>query len=330
MFRLLLLVPLLVSAWAPYAAADQDEGGQDRRADNKVVTTLDTGSGSFQYFPTGDRPPIDVFYHRPRSMTADSRVLLVIPGAGRNADVYRDAWVEESEAYSVLILSPRYPEDDYDFGGYHMVGTMRNIDLRSAVSYREQSNIVDLDESKLVYEAESRRDRWILSDFDRIVERGRQLAQLRNGPYDAFGHSAGGQILHRFALLLPDSDVDRIVAANSGFYTLPNFVDPMPFGLAGMGVGEQALALGFAKNLIVLVGELDNEHEIGGTLLRSSSADLQGLHRKARGENFYEVARVRAQEIGTVFNWNLVIVDGVGHDHVGMGDAAARILYGSE
>ncbi len=263
-------------------------------------------------------------------MTADSRVLLVIPGAGRNADDYRDAWVEESEAYSVLILSPRYPEDEYDFGGYHMVGTMRNIDLRSAVSYREQSNIVDLDETKLVYEAESRRDLWILSDFDRIVERGRQLAHLRNGAYDAFGHSAGGQILHRLALLLPDSDVDRIVAANSGLYTLPSFVDPMPFGLAGMGVGEQTLALGFAKNLIVLVGELDNEHESGGTLLRSSSADLQGLHRKARGENFYEVASARAQETGMVFNWNLVIVDGVGHDHVGMGDAAARILYGSE
>ena len=249
MFRFFTFIPLLFPAGAPYAAADQDDGGQDWGVDSSVVTTLDTGSGSFQYFPTGDRLPIDVFYHRPRSMTADSRILLVIPGAGRNADDYRDAWVEESEAHSVLILSPRYPEEEYDFGGYHMVGTMRNIDLRSAVSYREQSNIVDLDETKLVYEAESRRERWILNDFDRIVERGRQLAQLRNGAYDAFGHSAGGQILHRLALLLPDSDVDRIVAANSGLYTLPSFVDPMPFGLAGMGVGEQTLALGFCEEL---------------------------------------------------------------------------------
>ena len=329
-FRLLLLVLLLFSVCEQYAAADQDNVGEDRVAKNGVLTTLDIGSGSFRYFPTGDRPPIEVFYHRPRSMTADSKTLLVIPGAGRNADSYRDAWVAESEAYSVLILSPRYPEEEYDFGGYHMVGTMRNIDLRAAVSYREQSNIVDLDETNLVYQAEPRTENWILSDFDLIVARGKQLAELRNGSYDAFGHSAGGQILHRFALLLPDSDVDRIVAANSGFYTLPSTVAPMPFGLAGMGVGEQTLTSSFAKSLTILVGELDNEHETGGTLLRSSSADLQGLHRKSRGEYFHEFARLRAKEIGTLFNWDLVVVDGVGHDHAGMGDAAAKILYGSE
>ena len=150
MFRLLSLVLLLLSICAPYAAADRDDVGQHRGANSSVVTTLDTGSGSFQYFPTGDRPPIEVFYHRPRSMTADSRVLLVIPGAGRNADSYRDACVEESETYSVLILSPRYPEDEYDFGGYHMVGTMRIIDMRSAISYREQSNIVDWGERTIM------------------------------------------------------------------------------------------------------------------------------------------------------------------------------------
>jgi pimeloyl-ACP methyl ester carboxylesterase len=307
--------------------AGQEDAGETQRAGSDAATTLETGSGSFFYYPAGERSPIEVFYHRPRSLTASSRVLLVIPGAGRNADSYRDAWVEASEAYSVLILSPRYPEADYDFGAYHMVGTMRNIDLRSAASYREQSNIVDLDETKLVYEAESRQERWILGDFDKIVARGRQLAKLENGSYDAFGHSAGGQILHRFALLLPNSNVDRILAANSGFYTLPTALAAMPFGLAGMGVGEQTLARSFSKKLTVLVGELDNAEETGGTLLRSASADRQGLHRRARGEYFHQAAEDRAREIGAAFNWELLIVDGVGHDHVGMADAAARILY---
>ena len=322
MLKMLPVVFLMLSACMTHAAADQSEAG--------AVTPLDIGSGSFLYFPMGDRPPIEVFYYRPRSMTSDSSMLLVIPGAGRNADSYRDAWVEASEAHSVLILSPKYPVEEYDFGGYHMVGAMRDIDLTSAVSYREDSNIVDLDEERLVYQAESRKEQWILEDFDRIVARGRQLARLNSDSYDAFGHSAGGQILHRFALLLPDSGADRIVAANSGFYTLPDSLAPMPFGLAGMGIGDQSLALGFAKNLVVLIGELDNEHETRGTLLRSASADLQGLHRKARGEYFHTVARARAKQMGTAFNWDLIIVEGVGHDYIRMSGAAAHLLYGSD
>ncbi len=232
-----------------------------------------------------------------------------------------------SEEYSVLVLAPMYLESAYDFGGYHMVGTMRNLNIVEAATYRENSNIVDLDEAKLVFLAETRKERWIIGDFDRIVALGKQLAGLRTDGYDAFGHSAGGQILHRFALLMPDSRVDRIIAANSGFYTLPDFRRPMPFGLAGLGIGEQALSAAFSKKLNVFVGELDNENETGGTLLRSASADGQGIHRLARARFFFDFARARAREIDSAFNWELIVVDGVGHNHRRMGDAAARILY---
>ena len=289
--------------------------------------TLAVGSGSFQFDPPGDRPPIEVFYHRPQSMTVDSRVLLVIPGAGRNADSYRDAWVPESEKYSVLILSPLYPEADYDFGGYHMVGTMQNLDISAAARFREGSNVVELDETKVAFRAETRRENWILGDFDRIVDHAKQRTGLRTEAYDAFGHSAGGQILHRLALLLPDSRIDRIVAANSGFYTLPDFRTPLPFGMAGMGIGEQGLSHSFAENLTVFVGELDNENETGGTLLRSATADQQGVHRLARARFFFDFASARAKEINSTFNWQLIVVDGVGHNHRAMGDAAAKVLY---
>ena len=41
----------------------------------------------------------------------------------------------------------------------------------------------------------------------------------REAQYDIFGHSAGGQIVHRMAIFHPDSKARRMVAANSAFYT---------------------------------------------------------------------------------------------------------------
>ncbi len=79
--------------------------------------------------------------------------------------------------------------------------------------------------------------------------------------------------------------------------------------------------------MIVFLGELDNENETGGTFLRSKSADIQGLHRLERGKFFYENAKKKAEELGYDFNWKIVIVPNVGHDHLKMGNAAGQYLY---
>jgi hypothetical protein len=94
-----------------------------------------------------------------------------------------------------------------------------------------------------------------------------------------------------------------------------------------MGVSETTLSHAFAKRLTIMVGELDNENETGGTLLRSDSADRQGLHRLARGRYFFEEGRKEARRISTPFHWDLVVVDDVGHDYRAMGEAASELLY---
>ncbi len=75
------------------------------------------------------------------------------------------------------------------------------------------------------------------------------------------------------------------------------------------------------------IGELDNENEKVGTLLRSHSADKQGLHGLERGMYFYEFSKVKDSEIDANYNWKLNIVPIVGHDHELMGNAAAQLLY---
>ncbi len=290
---------------------------------------LKPGSGVFEIEGGVGREEksIKVFYHQPENFNAESKILLVIPGAGRNADSYRDAWVEESEKYNVLILSPMYTEKDYPFEGYHLCGLIRAANLRSAIEYIENSNRVKLDETKLQFELNTNRQDWIFSDFDRIFDLVVAATQSQQREYDVFGHSAGGQILHRFTLFHPKSKARNILAGNSGFYTLPSADAPLPFGTQGIDIPKTELELAFHKKLVLFIGELDNEDEQGGTLLRSPSADQQGLHRLARGIYFYETSKTIAQELGVAYEWKIEVVPQVGHDHRKMGDAAAKFLY---
>lgn len=293
---------------------------------------IQTGSGSFR-IEGGDGKQdktIQVFYHRPESFRPDSKILLVIPGAGRNGDSYRDAWIEESEKYSLLILSPMYPEDEYGFDDYHLCGLISGSNLKNSVTYVENSNIAKLDEAKFDFKHNTNPDQWIFDDFDRIFDLTTKALQSTRKTYDIFGHSAGGHILHRLALFHENSKAELILASNPSFYTLPSFELGFPFGLKNTPIGQESLKSAFKKKLVVFLGELDNENETGGTFLRSTSVDKQGLHRLERGKFFFKLARQTAEALDVEFNWQMVIVPDVGHDHRLMGDAAGTYLYGKD
>lgn len=290
---------------------------------------LQPGSGVFEIEGGLGREEktIKIFYHQPKSFSKDSKILLVIPGAGRNGDSYRDAWVEESEKYDVLILSPMYAEKDYPFTDYHLGGLIRNANLRSTIEYVENTNQVKLDEDQLEFRINTDPQDWIFGDFDRIFDLVVAATVSEQTEYDIFGHSAGGQILHRFTIFQPASKARHILAGNSGFYTLPSIEAKLPFGTQGLDLTHADLEMAFGKGLVLFLGELDNAEEQGGTLLRSPSADQQGLHRLARGNYFYQSCKEKAKELGFPFEWKIEVVPQVGHDHRKMGDAAAKYLY---
>jgi len=170
-------------------------------------------------------------------------------------------------------------------------------------------------------------EEWIFSDFDRIFNLIVESTNSSQTKYDIFGHSAGGQILHRLALFTNEMKADRIIAANSGFYTLPDMETEMPFGIKNIFSKYDKLINSFDNKLILLIGELDNANEKGGTLLKSKTADKQGIHRIERAKYFYEFSRKKAGELKTGFKWQFEIVPNVGHNHELMGKAAAKILY---
>lgn len=330
------------------------------------------GSGSF-VVPGGGgdgEKQITVFYHRPANLRPESAVLMVIPGAGRNGDDYRDAWVSASEAHGVLILSPSYPEEFYpEFWSYNLAGMTEEVTLDLGFVVDTDPDEWVLDEARegldarvgmhelvgdgpghqLLYQlvllskagmlegvdvrgtssvANGDPRKWIFRDFDRIFETARDALALETDAYDLFGHSAGGQILHRLALFHPNGRADRILAANSGWYTLPTFEQAFPYGLKGSGLAADQLAAAFAADLVVFLGEEDDADETRGSLRRTPEADRQGTHRLARGRHFFRQARQVAEAMGVGFDWRLEIVPGVGHDYERMSAAAAQYLYG--
>ncbi len=289
---------------------------------------LKKGSGVFLLEDTEgeNKKSLKVYYHMPKDFSDASKILLIIPGAGRNGDDYRDAWVEDSEKYNVLVLSPMFEEEQFPFEDYHLCGLLDVSNLDKAIEYIQGTNQVRIDEEEFSYTINTDREKWIFTRFDRIFDSVIESIDTKEIGYDIFGHSAGGQILHRMAIFNPYSKANRIIAANSGFYTLPDNTTELPFGTKGILTSKE-LEFSFSKNLTIMVGVLDNERETKGTLLRSDSADKQGTHRLVRGNYFYDFSRLKAAEYGFDFKWKKEFVPNVGHNYKLMGNAAAKLLY---
>ena len=168
---------------------------------------------------------------------------------------------------------------------------------------------------------------WIFNDFDRIFDLVKNKLQLRAKSYDLFGHSAGGQVLHRFAIFNPDNKANNIVAANSGWYTVPTDEKDFPVGLKGSK--QSAKSVNFSSKLIIFLGEKDDANETRGDLRHTPELDAQGLHRLARGKHFYSESKKNAATLQKEFNWRLEIIPDVGHDFRKMSEAAADFLYAS-
>lgn len=295
-------------------------------------TELTSGAGAF--LAAGgrghERKRITVHYYKPAGFNQRSPILLVIPGSGRNGDAYRDAWIDAAEAANVLVAALSYPEADYDFAAYQMGGVIRDLVIRNMPTgpNGEELSSVHIRDEDISFNLNIRPDEWIFNDFDRIFALIAATVNSSQTSYDMFGHSAGGQILHRHTLFHPRSHADRIIAANAGLYTLPDLALPQPIGLKDSGVTEASLTASFGCRLTILLGERDNDGEAGGIQLHTPLIDQQGVDRLSRGRYFFQAGRKRAQSLGARFNWAMEVVPGVGHDYRAMGRAAARLLYG--
>ncbi|HSW84606.1 MAG TPA: alpha/beta hydrolase, partial [Usitatibacter sp.] len=155
--------------------------------------------------------------------------------------------------------------------------------------------------------------------------------------YVLFGHSAGGQFAHRMAMFRPDNRATAIVAANPGWYTMPEWrkekaapnTEPFPYSLVGSPAGEGELRKALSRKLYLILGEKDIDPD-DENLNNSEQAKKQGATRLERGENFFMAATTAAGTLGVPFQWELVEAPDVAHDGNTMSKIAAETVFGKK
>lgn len=265
---------------------------------------LARGLGSFVfdgYEPLADKP-INVWYFSPKAVPSELPIVFVFHGNARDADNYRDAWVGPADEHQLLVFAPEF--DDGFFPG--------------SAGYAE-GNVYDGNNNATSEEL------WTFSYVEPLFDYVKGLVASDAETYYVFGHSAGSQFVHRFLLFKPENRVARAVAANAGWYTLPDLSESFPYGLLNSGLGEEHLDAFLGQPLVVLLGERDTDPNSPG-LRQTRQARAQGAHRFARGQNFVATAEAASVARGVTLAWQLDTVPNVGHSHSRMTPPAARLL----
>ena len=263
------------------------------------------GRGEFVLDASTQSPSVRVFYYVPTVATSQSPVLIVLHGSGRDAQSMRDEWVELADDFGLLVFAPWFTASAFPGGsGYNLGNVYSNGNAPGGAAPKPEGD-------------------WAFSVVEPLFDEVKRRTGNTSATYDLFGHSAGGQFAHRFVLFFPDGRYRRVVAANPGWYTVPDPDIDFPYGI-GRSPIDGMTAKYFERSLIVMAGDRDTDPSSAG-LRHTPEADAQGAHRFERAQYFYdESRRIRA---GAAFGWRLVVVDGVGHDGRAMGEAAADLLY---
>ena len=144
-----------------------------------------------------------------------------------------------------------------------------------------------------------------------------------SGPqYDLFGHSAGAQFVHRFLLFKPNAKVRYALAANAGWYTVPDQNLPFSYGVKHplLPITKRDIVEWTNKKLIILRGTADvnADHNLRVT----PEANVQGKNRFERAA--YMLEKGRAANPAT--KWQLVEVPGADHDQKKITPIAQELL----
>jgi poly(3-hydroxybutyrate) depolymerase len=249
--------------------------------------------------------PLRVWIFRSSRAGADAPVVFVMHGVQRDADRYLREWAPVAEAHGAVLVVPEFDAAAFPgAAGYNLGNTF------------DQSG------------APVERRLWSYSAIEAIFDDVVLRERLNARRYYLFGHSAGGQFVHRFAMLGAGPRLERAVAANSGWYTLPSPEIAWPYGLeAGPPTPEARALFGAPLHLVLGEQDIDPNHR---SLSREPGAMAQGEHRFARGQHFYAVARAQAAEEGVPLRWSCSTAPGLAHDNALAARYAADVLFGPE
>lgn len=245
---------------------------------------------------------INLHAARPRDWSPAMPVVLVHHGVRRNGQDYRNYWLPHVDEGAFLAIAVEYPEAEfpehlwYNFGNLHTKDGTANP-----------------------------REAWTFGVGPRLFQSLRQQ-QITNAPqYALFGHSAGGQYVHRMLSLGYRENVAVAVTANAGTYAMPDLTIDWPWGLGSLGLSDADLPALLTLPLVIMAGTEDTK-VTGPHFPKGSKSMRQGPHRYGRAHTYLRAGRSAADALGVALRWDLIDVPGVGHDGKRMSGAAAPVI----
>jgi len=263
------------------------------------------GRNAFAYVDedrNSDRP-FTLNTYRPYGYTPDRPIVIVQHGVMRNGDDYRDFWINAADRHNLLIVAPTFSDaiwpgvESYNNGRvFSAGGNPRHVD---GWTYALPARVVaDIRAAEI-------------SDCEQVY---------------LFGHSAGGQFVHRLMSSQPHTPYRAVSIGNPGWYSLPTLDLPFPEGLGGVGLTDAHVERLLAYPMVILAGDQDIVTE--DPHLPSEPAALrQGPHRYARAHHYLEAGRAEAARRGVPCNWTLQSVPGIGHDGRAMSAVCASLWF---
>ncbi|MGX5733279.1 alpha/beta hydrolase [Bosea thiooxidans] len=247
--------------------------------------------------------PLEVNFYRPARHQPNDPVVVVQHGMLRNGDDYRDFWIEAAEKHNLLIVAPTFPDEPFPKAEGYNNGLLVAED--GAIAPRAQ---------------------WLYAVPARVLEALRAGGIIDQPLIRIFGHSAGGQFVHRMLATGGGETYAAAMASNPGWYTLPTLERRFPEGLDGLDLDQDALARWLAYPMIIFAGDRDIVTD-DPNLPAQPEALAQGPHRYGRAHFMLEFAQAEAARLGAACNWRLITVAGIGHDGAAMSRAAAAYWF---
>ena len=246
---------------------------------------------------------VTVWYYAPPERTPQTPVLIVMHGVGRNGEDYLTDWLPYAQARRFVLVVPEFSKKEFpDVECYNYGNT---VDKSGRPRPREE---------------------WSFSMIEPVFDAVQTRTGNRASRYELYGHSAGAQFVQRFLYFIPQARVGRVVAANAGWYMLPDLSVGFPYGLSHTPVTESDLRHALEIPLVILLGTADTDPE-ARSLRHTPEADAQGMYRLARGHYFYQQAQAAARRLQMSLAWREATSPGIAHSNQGMAAFAVQELF---
>ena len=278
--------------------------------DATAATPVPSGRWSFVFTDQKGRPdrPIRVFTYRPNKCDSTCPIVIVLHGAKRDAYPYMKQWGSIADLHRVIVIGPQFEARHWPKAAAYNAGDVK-----------EQPD----------------REKWAFAAIEHLFD------EVRDGQKDyvLFGHGAGAQFVQRMAIYRPDNRARVMMAANPGWYTMPEWrkekdkdkerllKDPYPYSMVESPAGEAELKAGLQKRLVVIVNEKDEAPDDEASEKRGEVVK-QCASRVERAENFIKAATAASQELGVKFAWELNEAPDKVNDADSAGNYAAEIALG--